>query len=412
MAKSEFDKKYLSIFIDRLIPSFWKERYPKFYKFIYYFLKYLEESGNAYDGIVNYTNSVDIDYIDQLEDEELRESLIFAVYEQYLGSREARYLSSLLDEILYLKYQKQINANKGTKANFLFFFLIILDGYFRVENIDVNEKKHNSFYNHDATVNYDRSVSGVIPYKYIVKSEFYFDQYSKVLDTLNPAGMQAIPIFQKQLGISYFFDNYRLRSILDIGTLTLDEIDLYIAIYNDEATETNGTGSISETGENSFTSGLLGVSRISSNIIYQETTDTTRFDLELQNGKLYNGIENISLIDPSKETFVFVETSFNVTNFEGQFTKLRAVYNTGLTDSSYSKEELDNLSETGSGYTGEIGTETGEMQSILYDNGDYSIGDLIAINYNNKLDVNGNPYTYEVTENTIVGLLISYEGLL
>jgi len=411
MAKSNIDKQYLSIFIDRLIPSFWKERYPKFYKFIYYFLEYLEKSGNAYDYISNYTNSIDIDYIDALEDNELRENLISSIYEQYLGSREARFLSSLLDEILYLKYQKQINANKGTKANFMFFFLIILNGYFRVENIDASEKKYNSFYSHDGTVNYDRSLSAIIPYKYIVKSEFYFEQYSKVLDTLNPAGMQAIPIFQKQLGISYFFDDYRLRSTLDVTTLSLDDIDLYIAIYNETAVPTNETGAF-DTGENYFTNGLLGISRINSNIIYQETTDRDNFDLELQNGKLYKGFETLALAlaDSSNEVFVFLETKFTSSDFSGTFTKLRAIYNTGLTESTYSKEQLENLTDTG--WTDEIGDQTGDMQSVLYDNGQYSNDDLIVINYNQKVDVNGNPYEYIVTENTIVGLLVSYEGLV
>jgi len=405
MAKSNFDKKYLSIFIDRLIPDFWKQRYPKFYKFIYYFLQYLEQSGNTYDNISNYTNSIDIDYIDNLEDQDLREQLIYAVYEQYLGSREARFLSSLLDEILYLKYQKQINANKGTKANFLFFFLIILDGYFRVENIDVNEKKHNSFYNHDATVTYDRSISGVVPYKYIIKSEFYYEQYEKVLNTLNPAGMLPIPIFQKQLGISYFFDDYRLQSILDIGTLSTPELDIYIAIYNDEVKEIDQTGGF-DTGENALTDGLIGLSKVTSNLIYQETTDLDDFDLELQNGKLYVEVETIGEIDASKDVFVFLETSFTTSDFEGDFTKLRCLYNTGLTNDHYSKSEIENLSETG--FDPNIGDDTGSMQSILYDNSAYSNGEIIAINYNNKLDVNGNPYTYKVTTNTIFGLLVSY----
>ena len=408
MAKSVIDKQYLSIFIDRLIPSFWKERYPEFYKFIYYFLEYLEQSGNTYDSISNYTNNIDIDYIDQLEDLELRDKLIYAVYEQYLGSREARFLSSLLDEILYLKYQKQINANKGTKANFLFFFLIILDGYFRVENIDVDEKRYNSFYNYDGTITYDNRSSGIVPYKYIVKSEFYFEQYEKVLNTLNPAGMIAIPIFQRQLGISYFFDDYRLRSTLDINTLTIEDIDLYIAIYNDDAVGTDETGGY-DTGENSFTTGLLGVSRINSNIIYQETTDKDNYELELQSGKLYNSVADVGSIDESKEAFVFVETAFTNVDFEGEFTKLRAVYNTGLTESAYSKEELLVLSDTG--YIGDI-DGTGGMQSVLYDNGQYSSDDLIVVNYNQKLDVNGNPYEYKVTTNTIIGLLISYEGML
>ena len=76
------------------------------------------------------------------------------VYEQFLGSTEARYLSELIDEILYLKKQKGISKYKGTKYSFLFFFLVVIGGYFNIENIEADTKRHDGVFKYNGLITY------------------------------------------------------------------------------------------------------------------------------------------------------------------------------------------------------------------------------------------------------------------
>jgi hypothetical protein len=107
------DTKYLSIFASRMIPDSLKQTYPLYYKFVEYFLQYLEQPHGVFQNIANFSDFIDIDKIAILkngttEEQELADKLIYQLYEQMIGSKEARYLSELLDEILFLKKQKSI----------------------------------------------------------------------------------------------------------------------------------------------------------------------------------------------------------------------------------------------------------------------------------------------------------------
>ena len=105
MAVRKFTKKYLSIFIDRFIPAWFRRKYPKYKLFIKYWLEYLEQDNNAWENMSNFIKFIDIDQIDNLEDTEKRELIINQLYNMFFGSAETKALSELIDDVLFLKRQ-------------------------------------------------------------------------------------------------------------------------------------------------------------------------------------------------------------------------------------------------------------------------------------------------------------------
>ena len=200
MAVKKFDKKYLSIFIDRFIPGFIKVRYPLYRTFIKAFLEYLEQDNNAWNNASNFIKFIDIDKIDAFENAELRTKVIDQIYKMFLGSEEARYLSTLMDEILFLKQQKNILKKKGTKAIFLLMLLYILNGYFRIENVDSNTKKHDGTFSYNGIITYGFGDEFIEAFVYLVISEFNLSQFETVMKYLNPSGMTYIFRIQKNFG--------------------------------------------------------------------------------------------------------------------------------------------------------------------------------------------------------------------
>jgi hypothetical protein len=102
-----------------------------------------------------------------------------------------------MDEILFLKEQKSILQKKGTKAIFLLMLLYILNGYFRIENVDENTKKHDGTFSYDGSITYGYGENFIEPFIYLVVSEFNLIDYETVLKYLNPAGMKYITKIQK-----------------------------------------------------------------------------------------------------------------------------------------------------------------------------------------------------------------------
>jgi len=244
------DVKYLTLFADRLIPGSIKERFPKYKLFIKYFLEYFDKGTDTEDGvfklIVELIRYFDLDYINEnltekdddgdykLDDgkrifNEFGENLIYSFYETFVGSKENRYLSTLMDDVQYLKRQKKINQMKGTKSSFLFFFLLVLGGYFKILNLS-ETKNHTGVWAYDGTLYYtDPDAETLEPYRYIVFSEFNPQRFSRILDTLNPAGMEPIFFIQKQAYIDLNETGY----VNDIDYYFENE-NLYIGIYNDD----------------------------------------------------------------------------------------------------------------------------------------------------------------------------------
>jgi len=406
----EYKQKYLSTFIDRFIPSFWKQQYPNMWVFVKYFLQFLEEKNHSYDLINNIPNLVDIDYIASIQDEDLKEKLINSIYEQYLGSENARYLSSLLDEVLYIKYQKTINSQKGTKANLLFFFLIILNGYFSIENITAENKRHDMTYSHNAEVSYNRAKDLIEPFKYLLKSEFTYEHYKSILDTLNPAGVLPIPIFERQHGV-YYFDNLKTEwnePHMVFSDKTIPElIDFtnnyyYFFVYGEDYATT------SQSGEHYFKTGLKAISKIFTGNILNETNDNE--DFYLQNGKKYKDVDILDVV--SEEYLIKLDTSFG-TNLlivddsdKEEIRYIRIVQSNVELDSEYYTYRNDSVLPSIDDLESSSGFDWNDFNTICYDNSIYSKPletggyDLMAINFNNKKDINDNVFRYFVTKDT------------
>jgi hypothetical protein len=242
------DVKQLTLFTDRLIPGPIKEKYPKYKLFIKYFLEYLDKGTSTTDGvfklIVDLIKYFDLDYINNemtetdengdyvLEDgkrifNELGDKLIYSFFETFVGSKESRYLSTFLDDVQFLKRQKKINQMKGTKNSFLFFFLLVLGGYFKILNLS-ETKNHGGMWKYDGTLLYTNADEDILePYRYIVFSEFNPDTFSTILDTLNPAGMEPIFFIQKQLFIDLNQTGY--NNTVDYY---FEEDNIYFSLYD------------------------------------------------------------------------------------------------------------------------------------------------------------------------------------
>jgi hypothetical protein len=246
------DVQEIQLFIDRFIPTSLRERYPRYKQFIKYFLEYLDngyaDQNGVFNLIINLTKYFDLDYIDEelvkkdsagnvLTEEggkkiytELGENLIFSFFETYVGSKESRYLSKFLDDVQYLKNQKKINQLKGTKTSFLFFFLLVLGGFFKILNIS-ETKNHTGIWAYDGSLLYTDADEGeqITPYQYLVFSEFNPDTFSDILEVLNPAGMQPIFFIQKQITIDITQTGY------ESGTdFYFSNANTYIAFYKDD----------------------------------------------------------------------------------------------------------------------------------------------------------------------------------
>ena len=410
--KFYYKQKYLSTFIDRFVPSFWKQQYPNMWVFIKYFLQFLEEKNNTYDLINNFTNLVDIDYINSITDENLKESLMNNIYSQYLGDENARFLSTLLDDVLYIKYQKELNGQKGTKANLMFFFLIILNGFFNVENITSENKKHDMTYKHDATVSYNRAEELIEPFKYLIKSEFTYNQYSTVLDTLNPAGVLPIPLFERQQGVYYFDDKitdwgepHRVYSDNTIEDLVdLDNKFYYILFYGEECSECGDSGT------DVLKTGLKVISKVFTANILEEIKAYETEDFYLQNGLKY---KNIDITDVgSSEYIVKMDTSFGsniliTNNLDTEEIKYIKVVesNHQLNDDYYCYNPLSMASSI-EDLENETGFDWSDLTEVVYDNSPYSLPnatgghELLALNFNNKKDINNNVFKYYITSKT------------
>ena len=291
MATVKIDTKYLSVFCDRLIPGWFKEQYPLYESFICSFFQYLEQNNKPYHDIANIMDFKDIDAINTETDSVRREQLLNVVFEQYVGDANARYLSTLLDEILFLKNQKTFLSNKGIKANFMFFFLLVLGGYFRIENITRSQKLHNGIFRYDGTITYNSSGVGLEPFIYLIISEFYPEQYQQIIDNLNPAGMTYLPFFQRHVA------DYASTTGDGINDVEYTTEDMYMAFYNDST--------------------FLGMVTVYSNNTYIKLASTaTSWDLQLQSGEKYNE-------EGTGATHRFMIGVTNTSYFTGNFNRIK-----------------------------------------------------------------------------------------
>lgn len=333
MAVSAFTNKYLSVFLSRFVPSYFTKTFPRYEEFVKKFLEYLEQNGNVYENITNYLKYFDLDEILRLKnsadpaEQTLGDQLIDRVYEQFLGSIEARFLSSLLDEQLFLKHQSSLIRFKGTKYAFLFFFLLVLGGYFQIVDANRANRRHNGFYLHNGLITYGTSSSEYVsPFIYIVISNFYPDQYRRIIDVLNPAGMYPLKFYQKLIEFHS-------------SSLTPEQ---YLAMFNNAyvvwVRDTDGaTG-----GETRI--GMTKVVRYQ--LLQSQPNDSMVFDLETIDLKKYSYVNPADLgatgVNPD---FILFETVANATMFPNeQFNKVRLVNNPNP-GTDYFYKDADIISE-------------------------------------------------------------------
>jgi hypothetical protein len=226
------DKKYLSVFTRRFIPAWWMERYPNFEILLRTFLEFLEQDEHQYHNIANYDKYFDIDKIVEYKNstdpvkQDLGNKLIDQVYKQYLGDANLRYISNLMDEVLYIKNQKNFLNYKGTKYSFMFFFLLIMGAFFRIYELISIMKRHDGRFRYDGIIRYGNSSSSWIePFVFLVRSEYSKATYQNVLQILSPAGMYAYCVQ----------DATNRTSIADSIDNAENYGDVYMAIYKDAA---------------------------------------------------------------------------------------------------------------------------------------------------------------------------------
>lgn len=333
--------KYLSVFTDRFIPDWFKNRYPKYKKFIQYFLEYLEDDGNVYDDLANIIDFIDIDAISSETDLDRRQNLIDQVYAQFVGDPNAQYLSTLMDEILFIKYHKGLVATKGLKSNFLFFFLFILGGYFRIVNADITNKRHNGIFSYNGAITYNTIEGFSEAFTYIVKSDLNPGDYQKILDVLNPAGMFPITFLEREMTVE--------ENVFTIENIYFKP-DIYVALYN------NGS--------------LLGIVKAVLVQPYNQTFPADPFydtyDFQMQNGTRWNEftIETGYLSDP--DDAIFYKAILNTSILQGDFDSIDIISApTVSTPGEYSYESGDVISVGEILYSVYVGDGTGDSFTIV-----------------------------------------------
>jgi len=207
-----------------------------------------------------------------------------------------------MDEILYLKYQKGLNSAKGLKSNFLFFFLLVLGGYFRILDSDGTTKLHNGVYNYNGLITYNTKEGFIDPFIYIIKSEFSPDQYQKILDVLNPAGMLPITFLQRQKTISSSLTGEDINSIFA-------KPDIYVGIYLDDT--------------------VVGMIQPFDLSEYEQLSDTaSSFDLEMQDNTKWDKVVTADTgYSPQTGAInsIFYSIVFNTTHFTGSFNRIKVL---------------------------------------------------------------------------------------
>jgi hypothetical protein len=346
------DKKHLCVFTKRFIPAWWMERYPDFEVLLRTFLEFLEQDEQQYDNITNYDKYFDIDKIVMLKNssdpvkQDLGNKLIDQVYKQYLGDSNTRYLSTLMDEVLYIKNQKNILKYKGTKYSFMFFFLLILGGFFRIYTILGSVKKHDGIFQYNGLIYYGNGENWVEPFIYLVKSEFPPEKYKLVLNVLNPAGMRAITYL-------YNSSNYTLNDTVENAW---NYNNVYMMFYLDSTF----------------------VAMVKCSVFpYIQVTENDTFDLELENQTFWIKYPTLG----TGMNHLYYEANFNTSIFTGEFNSVHLVK-----DPIYDGNPADQfcytiLPDSFTDFTGAIDntSHTGTPNLTVVD--DESIGVMLTCNF-------------------------------
>ena len=130
--------KFISIFTERMIPSYIKATNPLFVSFVRYYLEYLEQSNGIYNIISKYDQFYDIEEILSISDTTLKETILNIVSLQYTtSSKENNVISQYLtgdNEEFYYRFNSYLNSIKGTKTYVEFMIKLVIgyDKYFKI----------------------------------------------------------------------------------------------------------------------------------------------------------------------------------------------------------------------------------------------------------------------------------------
>jgi hypothetical protein len=293
-----FDKKYLSILTERLIPNFIRERYPIYEEFIKTYLEFIEdEQDGAYIKIDNLVKTKDLDYIQSLTDTVLQDQLLESLYISLFGESKARYLSDLLNHYEFIGNTNNFSSLKGTKAGFQLFFLLFMRKFVIIRELLNKDKRHDGVFNYDGLINYDnRDPNGKVPFVYGVETELNLSLYQDFSYLTHPAGFFAFHLLQ----CNYFIPRQTGMTMNDYWTL----VNPFIAFYD---TQTGGPG-------------YFGHARVMRQQgLVQLSNTATEFDLEFTDTTKWNILDmtqtgqnpDVILYETIINNTVFTNPTFN-----------------------------------------------------------------------------------------------------
>lgn len=114
------ESKYLSVMIDRFVPTYIRDEYPIFTDFIKTYLEFCESRGQYQQLIFDFLHYLDIDEIDEVEDAAILEQYI----KQYLSTFPL-YRVQDIDIKKLIKNAKDFYSCKGTERSFDFLFRLM-----------------------------------------------------------------------------------------------------------------------------------------------------------------------------------------------------------------------------------------------------------------------------------------------
>ena len=119
------DRKYLSIFLDRLLPNYLRETYTKFEAWIRSYLEYLEEDGKVGQLILDFLHYIDIDKINEDDPYSAGDDEVLQLYiQQYLANFPLYRIEDIEIRKL-IKNAKDFYSCKGTERSYDFIFRLM-----------------------------------------------------------------------------------------------------------------------------------------------------------------------------------------------------------------------------------------------------------------------------------------------
>ncbi len=119
------DKKYLSVFMDRLLPDYIRTEYAKFESFIRTYFEYLEQNGKVLQLIFDMLHYIDIDRLELDDPNSNGDDLVIEEHVKTFLSSFPLYRISDIDIKKLIKNSKDFYSAKGTERSYDFIFRLM-----------------------------------------------------------------------------------------------------------------------------------------------------------------------------------------------------------------------------------------------------------------------------------------------